>query len=243
MPTHSPRRMPGPLVRLLMILLAVGGLLTAVSLGSVVFGGAAFQVGAEGHRLVNVGAEANIPTWWSSMLLAAGGVGYLVTALLGRRSARQASTLGAAPSRSRTFTLGCVGVGALLLAMSLDELASIHELLAHAVAALRPGTPGFRWLLLGIPIGLAALVFAVFVTRAMPPLTRRTFLAGLALFFVGALGLEAVGSVLAERDAYGTPLGTLVYHAEELAEMWGAALMAISPLPLAAPSREGAPTA
>lgn len=216
-----------PRVRpVLLILAAVSVALVAISYLGLVSGHPDFATGGQGHRLIDVGVEANIPTWWTSTLLALGAAGAVL--LAGR------------PGPTRSPWLACA---AGMAALSLDELASILELLFAAGDALAPGAFAFSWLAIGLPLAAALAVAAVLVARRLPARARVLLLAGVAVFLAGAVGLEWVGSELTSRDAYGTRLGVAAYHVEELLEMLGATLMCLSPLSvLSAPRNVAHPT-
>ena len=207
------------LPHLLVVLAAVSVALTALSYLGLVSGHPLFVSGEAGHRLVDVGTEANIPTWWSATLLSLGAAGCLA------RGARR-DPLDSPGSTGFAWFACAAG----LAALSLDELASIHELLFVAGDRLAPGAFAFSWLVIGIPLALALAAGAVLVARRLPRRARALLLGGLAVFLIGAVGLEWLGSELTARDAYGTRLGVAAYHLEELAEMLGAALMCLSPL-------------
>ena len=177
-----------------------------------------FAVGGMGHAYLNVGVEANVPTWWSGTVLAVGGASLLLLAWLLRTDRR--------PGVWPTLALA-----ALLLALSLDEMVSIHEQL-YRVGRLvvSAETIPFVWLAVGIPLALAVVVVVAVLARGLPRATRPLLLAGLLTFFAGAIGLELVGSQLHPTHGVQAPLTVAIYHGEELLEMLGAALMAVAPL-------------
>ena len=122
-------------------------------------------------RLLNLDEEANLPTWLSSSLL-------LLSSLLLWGISRSAGEYG-----RRWGYLAVV-----FAALSLDETASIHELL---IVPLREqlhltGVLHFGWVLVGIP---AVVLIAVLYYRPVTKLPSRIkYLAGLAaLAYVGGL--------------------------------------------------------
>jgi hypothetical protein len=168
-------------------------------------------------RKFDTDREGNIPTWWSSMLLAALAV---LLALAGHRGPRTGS-----------FRREWYGLAVLVGAMSLDEAASVHEL-AVPVSDKIDGLPSvlhFFWI---VPGTLLLLVVAVALRRfvgALDTVLRRRLGWATAVYFLGALGLEAVGGVLSER--YGEEsgayfAGTQVEEALELLGM-GIAIVAL----------------
>lgn len=177
-----------------------------------------FAVGGMGHAYLNVGVEANVPTWWSGTVLAVAAATLLLLAWLLRTDGRP----GVWPT---------VAIAALLLAFSLDEMVSIHEHLFRVGRLLVSAqTLPFVWLAVGIPLALAIIVVVGLLARGLPSATRPLLLAGLLTFFAGAVGMELVGSQLHPTRGVESPLAVAVYHVEELLEMLGAALMAVAPL-------------
>jgi hypothetical protein len=162
--------------------------------------------------LFDVNGEANVPTWFSVVLLlgassAAGGA-----ALLNRR---------AAPRRARFYLL----VGLALAALSLDELVGLHERLGAVGAAVAGGSPlHFVWVLPGAVLAGVLLVGLVLGGRSVSAATRRRLWVAVAVYFAGALGAEVLsGQVLVaqgDRAAY-----LLVTGAEEFLEMVGSILV------------------
>ncbi|WP_413451006.1 hypothetical protein AA0Y32_01080 [Georgenia phoenicis] len=177
-----------------------------------------FQVGGGGHAYLNVGVEANVPTWWSAgMFVAAATLLLLLAALL--------------RAENRAGAWATAAIAAILLAFSLDELASLHEQLYQVGRLIVSSeTLPYVWLAVGIPLAIGVLVVAVLLARRIPAAARPLLLAGLATFFAGAVGMELVGSQL--LDGHG-PEGSVVvaaYHLEEALEMLGAALVVVAPL-------------
>jgi hypothetical protein len=142
-------------------------------------------------RLVDLNAEGNIPSWWSSAQLLAAGLLVAVVVLRNWRTDRRAWTL--------------AGLAALLIAMSADETASFHErlgsyldLLADRRASLFPET-GYWPLFIGVPaitvIGYTLWTCASIIAEGRGCLAR--FVAGLVLLFTGAVGFELLNNLVA----------------------------------------------
>ena len=87
--------------------------------------------------------------------------------------------------------------------------------------------PAFQWLILGAPAAIVVLGLFALCTVALPRRTRALTVAGGAVFFFGAIVLEAVPLV------FGIGRSTLAYHvathAEELTEMIGASVLVVAP--------------
>jgi hypothetical protein len=169
-------------------------------------------------RKFDTDQEGNIPTWWSSMLLAALAV---LLAVAGRRGR------GTGPFRREWY-----GLAVFLGAMSIDEAASVHELLVPVSDKIE-GLPSFLHFFWIVPGALLLLVGAVALRRfvgSLDPVLRRRLGWATAVYFAGALGLEAVGGVLSER--YGEQsgayfAGTQVEEALELLGL-GIAIVALA---------------
>jgi hypothetical protein len=163
---------------------------------------------------VSLDQEGGLPMWFSVVLLA-------ITGLV-------AVDLGGADRPGRRAWLS---LGAVMLFLSADEAATIHErigsALEHNVAGMAD-LPFHAWVLVYLP--LALLVLALFVPhlRSLPtPVRRRIVLAG-ALYVVGAAGLEiAVG--LAVPDDGSAFVATQIFAlGEEVLEMAAAAILLIT---------------
>ncbi len=164
----------------------------------------------------NVDTEANLPSWWSTILLAGGGLLHFWGAWV----ARTTRTRGAA---------AWVLIGLLLLAMSLDEAASLHENLAQLRGVIQaPVDFEYFWLAIGIPLAAVVLLVVVVSGLQMPVRSLVLLLLGFLVLFAGAVGVETI-----ESGQYRLGLGPEVaisYHREEALEMTGASLIAVAPL-------------
>lgn len=129
----------------------------------------------EAKEFVDIGAEANLPTWWNSALLS------LVAAL----AATSALT---AHGRTR-FSWTVIAAAAAYL--SLDEAARLHERLARPLVATGLDTPTYPWLALGAVVGIAGATVLIFAGRSLPRETGRRLALGLGCYGAGALGVEA----------------------------------------------------
>lgn len=132
-----------------------------------------------------------------------------------------------------------LAVGALFL--SADEAASIHErlgsLVKHAVSRGVPGTftgwlrleyRSYYWLLLYLPLAVpAALVVARFLWVRLES-HRRAVVWGIAIFFVGAAGLDFLEGLVGNDDHGPLPFGPVLVDVillEEVLEMLGVSLV------------------
>lgn len=169
-------------------------------------------------RLFHLDRENNIPSWYSSVAL---GLASLLLAIIAR--VEQMSD----PRRARPWWILAV----LFLGLSMDEAASIHEMLVWVVtpilkqSGLFAGFLTYSWVVVGIPlVVIAALAFRRFLA-ALPHDTRRLFIFAGGLFVAGAIGIEMIGaqveSSLGTRE---TMAYVVAVTLEEGCEMFGVAL-------------------
>ena len=133
-------------------------------------------------RLFLISDEGNVPTWYASAAL-------LFAAILALVVARHTDTVD-----RQKWTL----IGLLLVFMSLDESAVIHEMMIVPLRhAFDPGGLLFyAWILpAAVLAALVALYLLPFVWRLAKPVRLRLMAGGL-LFVSGALGVEAVTGLI-----------------------------------------------
>jgi hypothetical protein len=146
-------------------------------------------------KLFDVGEERSIPTWFESMQFMLCSVLLAVVAVAKRQ-------------RGERYVLHWGVLSAILLYMSLDEVATIHETmgaqlqrLLHYLTGFTPGGAiSYFWVVPGalfvLVVALAYLRFLVDLPRA----TRRQFVFAGALFLLGALGLEMLSAQVASSS-------------------------------------------
>lgn len=167
------------------------------------------------HHFFDLNREGNLPTWYSSIKLSLVGFCFLILAKIVVGKDRRAEWM--------LFIMALS-----FFALSLDEVAQIHEHLGDASDALLPGgtreqtifsETGIWMFLLGIPF-LAFMLFAAMTLRHYLgyPQTIRKFVIGLVVF-TGS----AVGDVLS-NFTYGG-LGFFQVLTEELGEMLGVSII------------------
>lgn len=81
-------------------------------------------------------------------------------------------------------------VAAATLAMSIDEATRLHERTVALVADNPLRTSG--WLIIGVPLAIALVALLYLATRHLAPQIRRGLGIAVALYFLGALGFEAL---------------------------------------------------
>lgn len=171
------------------------------------------------NYLVDLDGESNLPTWWSTVQLA--GAAALMFVVVNEHEVR---------TRSRSWILWLWP--ALLVALSIDETARLHELVGRASDILLPGetrattalsTTGIWVLLIGVP---AAIVIAGLLVRVRS-LFRRTpsaftkVVVGTAMLLLGAVGVETLSNFVDEASA----AGIMLVFLEEILEMVGVSII------------------
>ena len=172
---------------------------------------------------LDLGAEHNLPTWWSSVKLFT--IGALFALLVPRL-------------RRWPEVLVVVGFAALVFVMlSLDEFAGIHEFIGRRTRSEALPVSGL-WPFLFGGLGLASA--GVIAVGGMP-LWRRDRTAalcvagGLALYAVGAAGLDLLVNVIAPES----PAMHAATFAEEMLEMFAASAILFGAWRLSAPIPTG----
>jgi hypothetical protein len=148
-------------------------------------------------RLFDVGEERSIPTWFES-------VQFLLCSLL------LAVVTVAKRQRNDRYSLHWGALSIILLLLSLDEVASIHEAmgqlserLLNSITGFTPtGAIQFFWVVPGAIFVLIVLLAYLRFLAHLPRTTRRYFLFAGALFVLGALGIEMLtAQVVSSSDA------------------------------------------
>ncbi|MEX0867499.1 MAG: hypothetical protein WD030_09075 [Pirellulales bacterium] len=160
-----------------------------------------------------VDSELNLPTWYSSMTLLACGVLLAAIAAAQRHVDR---------GQWKKWAL----LAAIFAAMSLDEVASLHEMPSGPVrrALALDGILRFGWVVLALPaVLIVGCAYAPFLWR-LPARTRNLFLFAATCYVGGALGMELVGGYLAEQYGMRAVLYVMAATVEETLEMIGVAV-------------------
>lgn len=179
---HLPISVPQPWRVTRWLALTVGLLVVASSIGQAIRLRLGYTYAAGLIPLFYVDDEANVPTWYSSMtlLLAAALLLLIATTVRSRgdRTWRQWAAL-----------------SAVFAALSLDEVAQIHELLIAPLRGRVGGADGYLyypWVIPGAIFALAvAVAFARFLYR-LPATTRTLFIVAGLVYVGGALGVETI---------------------------------------------------
>ncbi|RMD90365.1 MAG: hypothetical protein D6813_09255 [Calditrichaeota bacterium] len=144
------------------------------------------------QKLFDLDAEANLPTYFSSIQL------LLVAFFLGVFARKNFN-----PAQRHTWTLWVLPV--LFLFLSLDEFISLHEFLGSLTDVFLPGgsrdhtifaVTGLWMFILGIPfiLFLASIMISMSKYLKKVPGVWFKFNCGFALYLSGALGVEILGN-------------------------------------------------
>jgi hypothetical protein len=174
---------------------------------------------AQIHLLFDVAKEQSVATAWSAMLMS---VAAVLSAVCGSLAWR----------RDRTAAISWLVLGAGFAALAVDEVAGVHERLPQYVdLSAVESTLGYTWLMLGIPVALAIVAGVWWCARRFARTTRRLLLAGILVFFAGAIGVEGLTGYLAANhpEAHNAALPELI-HLEEFLELAGIGVVCCAPL-------------
>ncbi len=161
-------------------------------------------------KLFDFNLEANLPTYFSSLILLCDGI---LLALIG----------------SRYKALGekfwhWLGLSAIFVFLALDEMMQIHEQFRAPMEALfnTTGILYFAWFIPYVAVTIIiGIAYFKFMMRLPKSILKLFILAGV-LFISGAVGMEAISGMHAEVHGEETLTYALMYSFEELLEMSGA---------------------
>ena len=201
--------------RVVAVLTGIVAALVAMNIVAYIVGGTLTISTAElVLRRFSLDGEQTIPSWFSSslLLIAAG-----LLALIGFGEVKKDG------EQRRSFFAHWLFLSGIFVLLSLDEAASFHELL---ILPLRErlelgGVLYFAWVLPAIVVCLVlAAVYLPFLLR-LPVVLRRGLIAAASTYLAGALGMEMIGGVVAERVGQETLSYFLVTTLEETLELLG----------------------
>lgn len=159
-----------------------------------------------------LGTENNIPTYFSSFLLLTSAALLFVIAAHKRH-------------RSDAYTRRWLLLGGVFFAMSVDEMASLHELLIQPMRDL--GAGGylyFGWVVPGMLFVGACGLYFLGLLRSLPSPYRLLFVGAGLLFVGGAVGVEMLGGNYAEVHGTRNLPYTMYQTVEETCEISGVLL-------------------
>lgn len=162
-------------------------------------------------QLLDVGLEANIPTWFSSglFLLCAG----LIAAIAAAKS----------PGNYQRHWWAMAIVFVLL---SADEAAALNDGLTSLLhnALDTSGFLALAWVITAILFVVIFVLAYIPFLRALPQRARRLFILARGLFVFGAVGLEMVGAYYSGLEQANDLIFAAIWITEEFLEMLGVSL-------------------
>lgn len=218
---HEERTLPPVALEPRKVLTLLIGLSLLFLLLNVVRLGWSYELGSmRFHEILarfNLDNEASIPTWFSSMVLLAASAALAVIAAHKR----------AAHDR---FARHWIGLAVIFLLLSVEEIATFHELLSARMGSLHlTGFLSFAWV---IPAGCFVLLFALAYLRFLlhlPAPFRVLFVVSGVVYVFGAVGMEMIGGEI--KQTWGVHgLYYLCVMVEEGCEMLGASLFVFTQL-------------
>jgi len=164
-------------------------------------------------RLVDVDTEMNIPTLYSSFAM------FVASALL--------ALVGYMHRVRRESGFPWFGLAFIFIFLSIDESSEFHEMLVGPVRETlhTSGVFYFAWV---IPYGIVAIVLGTAYFRFLLNLPKNMlglYLLSGVVFLSGAIGLELVGGVIAQKSGTESFIYAISYTCEETLEMLGIALL------------------
>lgn len=164
--------------------------------------------------LFDMDREISIPTWYSQTLMFILAMAVLVVAIKKYRVR--------APYFKRW-----IGLSIVFLYASIDEGASIHELLAQPLRQAF-GTEGsflhFAWVIFGAALVAVLVLFYFKFWINLPAKTRKLFFWGSAIYIGGSIGIETIGGYYF-ANYHIDFFYSLIVLIEETMEMAGAILL------------------
>jgi len=160
--------------------------------------------------MFSLGADGNIPTFYSSFALLFAGclllfIGYLVRKL------------------QRTRWIYWLGLGGVFCFLAVDEMLELHERLIEPVRNVT-GVSGLLYYAWVIPYAFALLALGLLYLRFLLSLPRRTavmFVISGTVFVTGAVGFEMLGGLFFQTFGSNTPGYVVLQTVEESMEMIG----------------------
>jgi len=195
---------------------------------------ARYQLGV--HRmspivvLFDVNLEGNVPAWYSA------------ATLLGCSALFAVIGIGRRQKAGRRFAKHWLGLSLLFLLASMDESASLHELVSTIVGGAisrlvtLPPYLYYAWVLVAIPFLLVLAVTYLRFLAALPRRFARWLIASAAVYLAGAIGVEMIGSYLAVTIGMENMRYALVSTVEEGMEMMGIVMLLYAQLEYVAAS-------
>jgi hypothetical protein len=187
------------------VLVAVTVLIVLLGTASALLlrGDVPFAVDSLGRMLL-LDEEANVASWWGATLLLLAAIGLAVASA-------------AVPERRGRLRI----LALLLVLLSLDETAILHERATGALLLLATGSPEGDlpvWVIAALPIvAVVAVVLVLPVLRSLPADVRRLWWLAAGLYLGGAIGVEVLTNLLTDRSTVVYQFGVALEEGMEYA--------------------------
>lgn len=161
-------------------------------------------------RLFSLDKEANIPTWYSSLLLFFASITLILISVL-------------SSTKGELYVSHWAILSLIFLLLSVDETAIIHEMLVKAMR-MAFNTTGYLYYGWVIPGALFVVAIAFAYRKflfALPSSTRIQIIIAGAIYVGGALGFESISGKIAETNGDSGFAYNALTTLEEACEMLG----------------------
>ena len=204
-------------IRLSLFLAAIAITLTLASLFSIYLGVLTIEDQSMARfskiyiRIFDLNGEANIPTWFSSLLFILNS--FILAIIAIRTKAKQGRYY------TQWFVLSFV-----FLYLSIDEAALLHEMVEKPVrrALHLSGYLYFAWIVPAVGFVIVLLIYLHRFLFDLPRQTRWLFMIAGAIFVSGAVGMEMMGSNIFYTHGGHKPVSYYLWaNLEETFEMLG----------------------
>lgn len=159
--------------------------------------------------------ENNVPTWYASITL------FLCSSLLSIIAIEKRA-------ESDSYWLHWVILSFIFICISIDEMASLHNLFGKVLNLNTEGIFFFSWVVIGIPLVIILMLVYYRFLFHLPHNILRLFLLSGSLFVGGALGMELFDGWYASRHGTENITYWLLTSIEETLEMTGIAVFIYS---------------
>jgi hypothetical protein len=162
-------------------------------------------------RLVHVGQEGNLTTWFSAMLLLCSSI---LLAVIAKANHVQ----------GKPYVWHWAIMSVIFFLMNLDEAARIHELTIEPLRSLfhTSGIFHHAWVILAIPFVLVFVIAYAKFLLDLPRDTRLLLIVAGGLYVLGAVGMDLPAGYLLSREGGPGLIEAVLITIEELLENVGA---------------------
>jgi hypothetical protein len=164
----------------------------------------------DAYRLFGLSEEANIPTFFSTLILLFAAALLFSIAVHKRKNGDQ-------------FSFQWTFLSGLFFILALDETSSIHEKMIQEIRGTfnASGLFHFSWVIAAIPFVIILGLYLLRFILSLPKTTKTLFVLSATLFVTGAIGLEMLGGLIVDELTDAHYLYWFVASLEEVLEISG----------------------